>query len=224
MLTAALSCGSRLELREASPSDGVERRGNLPGGSLEYRAGEAGKPGTVTGYAAIWGAKATELRWFTEEIRKGAFTESLTKRDQVALAHHDWSKPLARRSAGSLKLSEDEKGLKVEFALPDTSDGRDLDVNIRNGNVKGFSFGMAVEGEEWSFAKGKGELDHRAVTKADLYEVSPVTMPAYDASLLSMAQRSLEKAKAEAKPAGDAVSLATRKAQVACLELAEVSH
>lgn len=223
MLTAALSCGSRLELREASPAAGVERRGNLPGEKLEYRAGEAGKPGTITGYAAVWGAKATELGWFTEEIRKGAFTESLAKRDQVALAHHDWSKPLARRSAGTLSLVEDDKGLKVTITLDDTSHGRDVEKDIRNGNITGFSFGMMVSGQEWTWAQGKGEVDHRSVTKADLYEVSPVTMPAYDDTLVEMAQRSLEKAKAEAKPAGDAVSLDTRKAQVACLELAEIA-
>lgn len=208
-----------LEVRKASAPE-VERRGNIAQAALEYRAGEAGKPGKVTGYAAVWGAKAQELRWFTEEIRKGAFADSLTKRDQVALAHHDWSKPLARRSAGTLSLTEDDTGLRVEFQLPDTTDGRDMDANLRNGNVKGFSFGMAVSGEEWRWAQAAGELDHRTVTKADLYEVSPVTLPAYDATVAEVSQRSHEAAKKQRPPAADTVSLATRRAQIELAELA----
>lgn len=210
------------EVREAAPS-GIQRRGNFAHAALEYRAGEAGKPGKVSGYAAVWGAKSSELRWFTEEIRKGAFADSLTKRDQVALAHHDWSKPLARRSAGTLTLTEDDKGLKVEFQLPDTTDGRDMETNLRNGNIRGFSFGMAVESEEWMWAKTAGQLDHRTVTKADLYEISPVTLPAYDATSAELDQRSLQAAKAQAKPADETRSLATLKAEVEALELAGVS-
>ena len=212
-----------IEVREA-PAPGIERRGHLPSGTLEYRAATADKPGEVTGYAVVWGAQA-KLPWFSEEIRKGAFSESLASNliDPMALAHHEWDSPLARRSAGTLTLTEDDKGLLVKFTLPDTTDGRDMAENLRNKNVKGFSFGMIPTTVEWKMAATGGqELDHRTIVKADLYEVSLVTMPAYDDTTVELAERSLGAAKKEAKPAGDTVSLATRKAQVACLELAEM--
>jgi len=208
-----------LEVRKASAPE-VERRGNFEKVGLEYRAGDAGKPGKVTGYAAVWGATATELGWFTEEIRQGAFTESLKTRDQVALAHHDFSKPLARRSAGTLSLVEDATGLKVEFTLPNTTDGRDLAENLSNGNVKGFSFGMAVSGEEWRWAQKPGEIDHRVVTKADLYEVSPVTLPAYSDTVAEISQRCHEVAKKHRPAPPDALSIATRRAQIELAEMA----
>jgi HK97 family phage prohead protease len=166
----------------------TERRANL---GLELRE-EGGKAPVLTGYAAVFGKRSLDLGGFVETIRKGAFARSLTEgADILALAHHDPTRPLARRSAGTLSLTEDDTGLRVDITLGDTTSARDVLADIRAKNILGMSFGFATREDKWTRSKGS-DPHLRELLDVDLFEVSPVTWPAYpDTSVATRAMQAL---------------------------------
>lgn len=158
---------------------------------VERRADDEGKV-TVIGYAAVFGDVADIGGWFDEVIAFGAFTETLKTADVLAYFDHDRGRILGRVSSGSLRLTEDAKGLAVEIDLPDTTDGRDVRALIERGDVKGMSFGFHVTKEQWDET---GDKPKRTILAVDLREVSIVSEPAYDGT--SIAMRSLDEARKE---------------------------
>ena len=83
---------------------------------------------------------------------------------------------LGRNKAGTLTLEEDEKGLKVRIVPPDTTWAKDLLVSIKRGDITQMSFGFTVILDRWSY---EDNLDVRELLKVKLFDVSPVTFPAY---------------------------------------------
>lgn len=153
----------------------IERRAHQ---GIELRS-EEGKPATLVGYAAVFGKRSLNLGGFVEVIKPGAFKRSLDSgADVLALAYHDPTKPLARRSAGTLTLAEDSTGLRVEIALVDTTHARDVLADVRAQNVQGMSFSFATKEDRWTRA-GAGEPHLRELIDVDLFEVSAVAWPAY---------------------------------------------
>jgi uncharacterized protein len=162
---------------------------------LEVRA--RGDARTLTGYAAVFGRYSQDLGGFVERIMPGAFTKTIAEGDVRALVNHDPSRILgrSRQGAGTLKLSEDSTGLHYEVSLPGTTAARDLAESVERGDVSGSSFAFSVvgpEGQEW----GVTEQDYplRSVLQARLFDVGPVTYPAYDATneaVAAVAVRSL---------------------------------
>lgn len=158
--------------------EATEKR-NLTANQVEIREVEGG-PRVLTGYAVKWEMKSVPMGYFKrfkEQFRRGAFTESLTNDDQKALWSHDTSKVLGRTKNGTLRLFEDEVGLRFELDLPDTTLGDDAYKSIKRGDVDGVSFGFSMLTQEWDEA----DLDNvvRTVIKAKLLEISPVAFPAY---------------------------------------------
>ncbi len=146
---------------------------------LELRS-EQDKPGRVIGYAAVFGKASVDLGGFTEIIERGAFTDTLADGHDVrALIDHDHSRLLGRTTANTLKLAEDDTGLRFEFELPDTSYARDLRVMLDRGDVAGCSFGFRVPegGEQW-LTTGDGKAV-RKLNKVSLREVTITSIPAY---------------------------------------------
>jgi len=163
--------------------DGAERRVATAGATMEVRAAEGDKPesAVIVGYAAKFNQETEIGGWyrFREVIADGAFDDVLAD-DVRALFNHDPNFVLARTTAGTLKLSVDEIGLKYEYETPDVSYARDLAENIRLGNVSQSSFAFSIGEESWSWAENKDQLDLRTIKKfSRLYDVSPVTYPAY---------------------------------------------
>lgn len=148
-----------------------------------------GETKTAIGYCALFGNRTSIGDWFTEEIRKGAFTQSLKDDDQRALIDHDTGRVIGRRSAGTLRLSEDKKGVKVEIDLPDTTDGRDLAVLLDRGDISGMSFAMRVTKQEWDDTE---DIPHRTITEAIMYEASAVAFPAYEDTELGLRSQDVE--------------------------------
>ena len=74
---------------------------------------------------------------------------------------------------------EDEVGLRVRISPPDTSWARDLQASIRRGDITQMSIGFIVEEDKWSTRDG---MDVREIRKVQLFDVSPVTFPAYTAT------------------------------------------
>lgn len=158
---------------------------------VERRADGDGKV-TVTGYAAVFGEWAQIWDWFEETIARGAFTNSLRTADVRAYFDHDRGRVLGRSSAGTLRLEEDARGLRVEIDLPDTTDGRDVATLIERGDVTGLSFGFSVLRQEWDETVTPAR---RTILEVELREVSIVSEPAYDGT--SIALRSFEAARQE---------------------------
>ncbi|HYE49581.1 MAG TPA: HK97 family phage prohead protease [Azospirillaceae bacterium] len=158
----------------------------------EVRAADKGK--VAKGYAALFNSRTSIGGYFYETIAPGAFTDSLRTADVLALIAHDSGRVIGRSSAGTLRLSEDATGLFVEIDLPDTTDGRDLAVQLERGDISGMSFGFRVTHDEWDES---GPVPQRTIHKVELFEVSAVASPAYPDT--SLALRSLEAARTEAK-------------------------
>jgi len=159
----------------------IEYRGWNPEES-EVRA--VGDGMSFTGYAARFNSRS-EYMGFHETISPGAFTRTLKSRNEVkAFLNHNTDVVLGSTRAGTLRLTQDDKGLLAEIDLPDTGAGRDLAVSVKRGDVSGMSFGFNVPkgGDEWS-ADGA----QRTLNEIALMEVSPVSgFPAYRATSASV--------------------------------------
>lgn len=133
-----------------------------------------------TGYAAVFNSDSEPLP-FIERILPGAFKRSLKSRNEIKLfMNHNMDKVLGSTRAKTLKLVEDDKGLFAEAILPDTTDGRDLSVLMKRGDVNSMSFGFSVPqgGDNWS-----SDGQTRELKEVRLHEVSIVTgFPAYQAT------------------------------------------
>ena len=150
----------------------VERRA----AALEVRA--SGR--RLAGYAATFGSEA-KLGRVRETIAPGAFAASLSG-DVLALLDHDAGKVLGRTRSGTLRLSEDAKGLAFEIDLPETQAGADVLALATRGDLGGMSFGFSVPagGEHWA-----GE--RRTLKRVELREISVVSAwPAYPDTSLAL--------------------------------------
>jgi uncharacterized protein len=159
------------------------------GVKLEKRMDGESTEQVVVGHAAVFDQLSEDLGGFKERIHKNAFDDVLDN-DVRAFFNHDPNHLLARVSSGTLKLSIDEKGLKYEFSVPDTSSGRDLLVSMERGDINQSSFAFTIQDDSWDKENGR---DIRTINKVKrLYDVSPVSIPAYPgANDLAVAQRSL---------------------------------
>lgn len=138
---------------------------------------------TLVGYAAVFGSPSRPLmeggRRFIETIRPGAFRAALAAHDVKALVGHDPKALLGRTKSGTLKLMEDERGLRYELSLPNTTRALDLREMIQRGDITGASFGFIVPkgGDVWTRTASGYTRD---VHTADLMEISLVDDPAYE--------------------------------------------
>jgi HK97 family phage prohead protease len=117
----------------------------------------------------------------------GCFDASLDDPEIYCAWNHDDSKILGRVSAGTLELSSDRNGLTMRCELPNSSLGHDVYESIRRGDVSKMSFGMYVDQDSWDVSTDERsqKFDRRSVKRARIFECSPVTSPAYDASSVS---------------------------------------
>ncbi|MEP2234081.1 MAG: HK97 family phage prohead protease, partial [Marinomonas sp.] len=150
----------------------------------------------VSGYAAVFDEETDIGGMFREVIRPGAFKSAIERNDNVSfLINHD-GLPLARTSSGTLKLTEDRTGLRIDTEL----DATDPDVarivpKMKRGDLDKMSFAFISTREEWTFEDGESDL--REVMDTELFDVSIVTDPAYGGT--SIALRSRDDAKPKPK-------------------------
>jgi len=173
------------ELKGANLSK-VEQRTN----SIEFEVREDSDGMTFSGYAALFDSPSEPLP-FIETIQRGAFRGSLRSRQDIKfLWNHDAGEILGSTRAKTLTLVEDERGLKVEGSLPNTSRGRDVAELLRRGDVDAMSFGFSVPsgGDKWST-----DGSQRTLKSVRLHEVSLVSWPAYTATAGTVSVRKYEK-------------------------------
>lgn len=167
-------------------------------GNVELRDdGENGQ--TITGYAAVYhrsGDPSTEYELWQgarERIMPGAFDEAVKADDVRALFNHDPSMVLGRNKAGTLRLSVDNVGLRYEVTPANTSVYKDVVEFLKRGDVDGSSFQFRTIEDNW---KREGGMEIRELRKVQLFDVGPVSFPAYEGA--SSGVRSAEDA-ADAK-------------------------
>lgn len=124
-----------------------------------------------------------DIGYFREIIRPGFFARTIRENtDVVSIWEHGRGAnyPLGRTSAGTLELVETELGLQAIADPLDSPDVEYLRGLIRRGDVKGASFAFLATRERWTEEEGKTPL--RELLDGEIYDVSPVTFAAYEAS------------------------------------------
>jgi HK97 family phage prohead protease len=147
----------------------------------EFRVSQGDNP-TINGYAAVFNTASDDMGW-TEEIDPHAFDAVMaTNPDTRALWNHNPDHVLGRVSAGTLTLTIDSRGLAYTITPPDTTVARDLLVSMRRKDVRESSFGFICRRDQCT-DNADGSVTRRILEIAELFDVSPVTYPAYsDAS------------------------------------------
>lgn len=159
------------KLKRADPPK-IERRTYIIE-DLEIETRAESEPEHILGHAAVFD-KWTDLGFIKERVAPGAFSTSIQEDDIRALINHDPNLVLGRNRAGTLSLAEDEKGLAIDITPPDTQYARDLMVSIRRKDITQMSFGFEIVDEDINH-----ETNERTIKEVILWDVSPVTFPAY---------------------------------------------
>ncbi len=159
---------------------------------LNTRTDSNEQPASIEGYAAVFNSKTKICDYFEEIIEPGAFSKTLSENGDVrALFNHNWDNVLGRTKSGTLSLVEDDKGLNFSVILPNTTIARDLSESMARGDINQCSFGFYVTGESWDYSV---EPALRTITEVELFEISVVSIPAYDDTEASLVRDgSLEK-------------------------------
>jgi HK97 family phage prohead protease len=187
----------------------------------ELRVTRDGKAPVIAGYAAVFNSLSQDLGGFRELIRPGAFARGLAGADVRALINHDRNLVLGRNTSGTLRLSEDSRGLRIEVDPPDVSYARDLLVSLERGDISGMSFRfyVAVGGESWR-SEPQGPI--RELTDIEIDDVSVVVYPAYTDT--TVAVRSLRERFPAAQPKYDPwIDRARSRLRIAETELAALT-
>ncbi|WP_040536848.1 HK97 family phage prohead protease [Schleiferilactobacillus shenzhenensis] len=164
-------------------------------------------PQVIEGYALKFNKPSEVMGFgvrFIETIDPHAL-DSTDLNDVVALFNHDQSQILGRTGV-NLGLSVDNIGLKYRITPEDTNLWRDLTANIKAGIIKQSSFAFDLPdddaAQEWA-PSDSDEADYTRTIKAiaHIYDVSPVTRPAYPDTEVTVGSRGLVLLKAAQQPA-----------------------
>lgn len=176
---------AKREIRARS-FDGIQRR-SAPF-TVELRDAPDGGY-VIGGHGAVYNSLSDNLGGFREQIMPGAFAPVLNKQPDVrALFNHDPNLVLAGTRNGTLGLSEDAAGLayeaRVSPSIASTYYGGSLKAMLGDGLVtqSSFAFRVAAGGDSWDEDPDSGALIRTIREFSGLYDVSPVTYPAYPAA------------------------------------------
>ncbi len=186
----------------------------------EVRAAPEGDGLRFSGYAAKFDRWSEDLGGFRERIAPGAFSEAVAADDVRCLLNHNPDRVLGRTRSGTLRLFEDNVGLRFEVDAPDVGWARDLRESVWRGDIDQCSFAFEALADDWIWAdSGSKALDERTVRRAKLYDVSIVTYPAYTDTVASVRSaravhdgaRAAAKARADGESGGNAGTLEGRE-------------
>ncbi|MBX8942565.1 HK97 family phage prohead protease [Lysinibacillus sp. K60] len=158
---------------------------------LQTRSQGDNESNVIEGYAAVFNSPTDIWGMFTEIIAPGAFADAIASNDDIrALFNHDWNNVLGRTKSGTLRLSEDARGLKFEVDLPNTTLARDLSESLRRGDISQCSFGFVPTSETWDY---EPEIPVRTINTVELHEISVVSIPAYEDTEVSLRSKEANK-------------------------------
>jgi len=192
-------------------SDEVERR-VIPVVDAELRVDQSSGTLKIRGYAARFNTLSQDLGGFREQILPGAFQRALKAgADCRALVNHNPDLILGRTKSGTLTLEEDAVGLRFEVAPSGSELASHYIEAIRRGDIDGcsFAFTVAKGGQKWQRAETAGEPEIRTISEiGELYDVGPVTYPAYPDT--TVAVRALDRIRTQAEQ-GKRAAMAQRE-------------
>lgn len=148
---------------------------------------ESGAP-VLRGYAATFG-QPYDMGAFREVVDPAAFNRTLGTQPDVRLLVDHEGQPLARTRSGTLTLTPDEVGLRVEATLdPTDPDVQRLAPKMRRGDLDQMSFAFRVPagGDMWSPDYALRTLRTIELNGGD---VSVVTYPANPATTVALRAR-----------------------------------
>ncbi len=181
---------------------------------LEVRMQPDGRP-TLRGFAAMYNSLSEDLGGFREKIERGAFKAAFEEgADVKAFWNHNSDHVIGRTTAGTLRLYDDERGLQVEIDPPVSASA--FIEAVTRGDVDQMSFGFSVNdnGDRVELTES-GEVI-RTLTSVNLFEVSPVAMPAYPATSISArtVEGIMDRVTAPTVSASDLVRVRLKKKQL----------
>jgi HK97 family phage prohead protease len=179
----------------------VDESRSIAYSTMEVRA--IGEGNSLVGYAAVFDSPSEPLPWI-EYVRKGAFAKTLKDGADVRLLIDHEGVPLARSKSGTLTMEEDERGLKVQADLdPTNPDAARIISAMRRGDISQMSFAFRTVKDSWSADRSTRELK-----EVQLFDVSVVTFPAYEATVAELRSKN---SSVSVAPSG---SLRLRSAQI----------
>lgn len=181
------------ELRAQQPQGEAPEDAKQPDKQPDDKQQDKQQPKTIEGYALLFNSPSKDLGGFVEVIDPKAL-DGVDLSNVIMLDQHDYSKPLASVKAGTLKLDVDDKGLHFVATLDDSvSYANDAYQNVKSGNVDSMSFRFDVDDGSDIFTRDEDGKVTRTIKQVKaLFEVSTVTIPAYDDSNVQVDKRSYE--------------------------------
>ncbi len=170
-------------------------RDNLVRANFAQRADVSGDGRTMTGYPIVfdtWTEINSYEGRFKERIASGAVARTLrNNREQIkVLFNHGMDPSIGDKPLGKASVMQaDARGVYVEVPLSETSYNEDILALLRDGALDGMSFRFSVLDEEVVYPERKGAMPERTITELRLYEVGPVTFPAYQATTVGVRSR-----------------------------------
>lgn len=152
-------------------------------GTIEYRAEGDAMPKQLGGIAAVVNS-VTDLGYFEEVIAPGAFDYALQKDYDIrCLFNHESELILGRTKANTCKVFVNAQGNLEYTWVPDYENPTHVSVvrSIMRGDITQSSFAFTIREQMWTESEKYGNMGKRVVNVIeDLYDVSPVTYPAYE--------------------------------------------
>jgi len=210
--------------RSASDAEWRKRRADEAKGTLERRQFDAtgmeireADDGTITltGYASVT-ETPYEVGFYTETIKRGAFKRTLREDPDVQLLVNHEGLPLARTKSGTLRLSENDRGLFVEADLdPEDPDVQALVRKMKRGDIDQMSFAFQATAQDWN-----EDYSERAISSVSIHrgDVSVVNMAANPAATASISTRDIGSLLLEVR-AGKTLSTSTMETLSQVLKL-----
>lgn len=156
----------------------IERRwlGDYKVPKIEIRAADDGSK-LITGHGAVFNKSSQNLGGFVEQVATSAFNKTMGEADIRALVNHDANILLGRNQNDTLDLTTDDVGLRYDITPPDTSAARDWLVLLERGDISQSSFSFRAIDVDWGI--DENDVPLRTLKEVALYDVGPVTFPAY---------------------------------------------
>ena len=151
-------------------------------GTVIARSEGENMPKEIGGIAAVINS-VTDLGYFEEVIERGAFDNALNKEYDIrCLFNHEAELILGRTKANTCNVFVNSDGNLEYTWVPDYENPTHMSVvrSIMRGDITQSSFAFTIKEQKWSESTKYGSMGKRTITIIeDLYDVSPVTYPAY---------------------------------------------
>lgn len=179
--------------------------------SVEYRNQQyeiSEENRSFSGYGIVFNSDSVPMVIYDRDEGHVKVYEQITREsieaadtsDVIAAINHNFDKILGRTSSGTLELTIDDTGMKYRLSeLPNTTYANNLRESASRGDISGSSFTFSLDMSEGYDIeeRGNGDLVARPKKIVRVYEMGPVTNPAYPATIAENRSEALFKSAQE---------------------------